>query len=83
MQPVPLRASMTEWSAHLVAWCATAMRRAGRWLNATKDGRMVADYNEDYDPAADEAGEAALLAREFIAICRTILEPNPDGPPRE
>jgi hypothetical protein len=44
---------------------------------------MVADYNEDYDPAADEAGEAALLAREFIAICRTILEPNPDGPPRE
>jgi hypothetical protein len=60
-----------------------SLRRAGRWLNATKDGRMVADYNEGFDPRADEVREAAVLAREFITVCRASFEIEPDEPSRE
>ncbi len=60
-----------------------SLRRAGRWLNATKDGRLVADYNEDFDPAEDEAREAAVLAREFIAVCRARFDIEPDTPSHE
>jgi len=58
-----------------------SLRRCGRWLNAAKDGRMVADYAEDIDPAAEEAEEEAKLARDFLAACRLAFGFDPDLPP--
>ena len=59
----------------------TSLRRCGRWLNAVKDGRMVADYSVDVDPAANAAREAAVLARDFLTVCRVSFAFDGDEPP--
>jgi uncharacterized protein (UPF0332 family) len=68
---------------HLVRDGGASLRRCGRWLNAAKDGRIVADYSEDIDPAAGEAREAAALTRDFLAVCRAPFALDADDPPRD
>jgi uncharacterized protein (UPF0332 family) len=59
----------------------SALRRCGRLLNAMKDGRTEADYNEDFDPAVTDAVEAAKLARDFLATCSSRFGLDPDTLP--
>ncbi len=60
-----------------------SLRRCGRCLNAVKDDRLDADYNEELDPAVAEAEEAAKLARDFLAVCRASFALDTDAPPRD
>jgi hypothetical protein len=39
------------------------------------------DYNEDFDPAAEESTEAGKLARGFLATRRSGFGLDPDMPP--
>ena len=59
----------------------SALRQCGRLLNAMKDGRTEADYNEDFDSAVEDATEAAKPARDFLATCSSKFEFGPDKPP--
>jgi len=58
-----------------------SLRRCGRGLNAVKDDRLDADHNEELDPAAAEAEEAAKLARDFLAACCLAFGLDPVRPP--
>jgi uncharacterized protein (UPF0332 family) len=46
-----------------------ALRAAGKVLNAVKDERTAADYDETISPP-EEARSAARAAAQFMAVCR-------------
>ncbi len=46
-----------------------ALRAAGKAFNVVKDERTAADFDETMVPSPDEAREALLATRNFLALC--------------
>ena len=57
-----------------------ALRAAGRAFNEVKDERTAADYDETIVPSPEEAREALLAARNFLALCGVRYGVRPSLP---
>jgi uncharacterized protein (UPF0332 family) len=59
------------------------LRAAGRALNAIKDERTAADYDETVVPSPEEASDAVQAAVDFLATCSAryvFMEPPEPAP---